>query len=174
MDLDDAGTRWWQGREAKRKEQGDTHSLPDHVLDSLPTDSNPTDPNANQSGSFKSQRRKHRYQKEWLPVSSSSSFFPHWKPFKPIDETFELLRDFRSIAFLWPRATACRKCSHVLLDEEVQAGWDDVDAENNESLDEVKYPAFLPPTVTHIGRYAFLNSVTVLHWDLKWRYLIQG
>ena len=80
MDLDDAGTRWRQGREAKRKEQGSTHSLPDHVLDSLPTDSSPTDPNENQSGSAKNQRRKRRRQKEWLPVSSSSSFSPHWKP----------------------------------------------------------------------------------------------
>ena len=152
MDLDDAGTRWRQGREAKRKEQGSTHSLPDHVLDSLPTDYSPTDPNENQSGSAKNQRRKRRRQKEWLPVSSSSSFSPHWKPSKPIDETFDLVRDFRFIA-LWSRATTCSKCSHVLLDEEVQAGWDDVDAENNESLDEVKCPccgAAIQPRIGYI------------------------
>lgn len=122
MDLDDAGTRWRQGREARRAEATKNN------LD-----------NPEQKPKLKTHSRsKHRQQRAWLPVSSSSSFSPHWKPSKPMDETFDLMGDFRFIA-LWSRATACKKCSHILLDEEVQAGWDNLEADNTESS-EVKCP----------------------------------
>jgi hypothetical protein len=62
-----------------------------------------------------------------------SSFSFHWNPPpQSFDETINLCRDYRFIA-LWSRAIACRKCNHVLLDEEIQAGWDD---DSSDGIDE--------------------------------------
>ena len=124
MDLDDAGSRWRQGREAPRLEKAKKNKDNSHD-------------NVNQPDK-KSQRSKRRQQRPWIPVLSSSSFSPHWKPSKPMDDTFDLMRDFRFIA-LWSRTTACDKCAHVLLDEEIQAGWDSVEPDDADSS-EVECP----------------------------------
>jgi hypothetical protein len=72
-------------------------------------------------------------------VYCSSSFSPHWKPTKPINEAFYLLNDFNFIA-LWSRTTQCAHCEYVLLDEEIQAGWDDIDVDSQQSTNDVKCP----------------------------------
>ena len=92
-----------------------------------------------------------RTEREWLPVFGSSSFSPHWKPLKTVDKSFDLIRDFHFIA-LWSRTTSCTKCNHVLLDEEIQARWDDdsFDGED-ESLNEVKCPCCTTAVKPRIG-----------------------
>jgi hypothetical protein len=70
------------------------------------------------------QNTKRSTDKEWIPVSGSSSFHPIGRTPKYFDKTFDLCRFYRFIA-LWSRVIACGKYNHVLLDEEIQAGWDD-------------------------------------------------
>ncbi len=128
MDLDDAGTRWRQGREARKKEKKiDNH---EHSAE-------------------KNQRAKRRQHRPWIPVLSSSSFSPHWKPKNALDASFDLIRDFSFIA-LWSRSTSCPKCAHVLLDEEIQAGWDNVELENDDSS-EIKCPCCGTTVLPKIG-----------------------
>ncbi len=134
VDLDNAGSRWRQARETTRSERTSGNENEIQVQH---------DPNTNDAKNLveqpnTKQRFTRKNQNSWLPVSTSSSFSPHWKPSKPIDESFDLMSDFRFIA-LWSRTTICSGCSYVLLDEEIQAGWDDIEVEN-ENADEVKCP----------------------------------
>jgi hypothetical protein len=136
VELDEVGSHWRQGRDARRKEVANMKSETD-------THDQSTQPRV--------QHTKRRTDKEWIPVSGSSSFSPHWKPPKSFDETFDLCRDFRFIA-LWSRATACGKCNHVLLDEEIQAGWDDDSSDGiDESLNEIKCPCCTTLVKPRIG-----------------------
>jgi hypothetical protein len=54
----------------------------------------------------------------WLPVNCSSSFTPHSQTKKRQD-----LNGTRLFA-LWSRATSCKSCGYIPLDEEIQSGWD--------------------------------------------------
>ena len=140
-ELDEVGSRWRQGRDARRREKSKHRGEADAKSQSIP--------NTNENS--RKQNSQRRTERGWLPVSGSSSFSPHWKPLKAVDKSFDLIRDFRFIA-LWSRTTACANCNHVLLDEEIQAGWDDdsFDGED-ESLNEVKCPCCATAVKPRIG-----------------------
>lgn len=61
-------------------------------------------------------QRNTKTRRSWLPVSFSSSFCPE----SNANQGTNTIRLFA----LWSRATACKACSYVPLDEEIQAGWD--------------------------------------------------
>jgi hypothetical protein len=113
LNLDKIGSRWRKGRESRNKEVV-------HASDQLDNHCS----NRTIASGDAASKSILRYEQEWMPVSSSSSFSPHWKPPDQIDDTFDLVRDFRFIA-LWSRTTICDSCQHELLDEEIQAGWDE-------------------------------------------------
>ena len=111
--------------------------------------SDQNDQDASRIETEKKKTRRNRHKAPWSPVNCSSSFSPHWKPNKPPDETFDLMNDFRFIA-MWSRTTTCLSCFHTLLDEEIQAGWDEINAEN-EHLNEVRCPCCGAMTQPQIG-----------------------
>ncbi|KAL7553196.1 hypothetical protein ACHAWF_016455, partial [Thalassiosira exigua] len=63
-------------------------------------------------------QRNTRTKRSWLPVTCSSSF-------RPTSTTQEGsgTNTVRLLA-LWSRATTCKACSYIPLDEEIQSGWD--------------------------------------------------
>ena len=60
-------------------------------------------------------QRSVKTKRSWLPVSCSSSFCH-----KSSDNSSTTIRLFA----LWSRATTCKACSYIPLDEEIQSGWD--------------------------------------------------
>jgi hypothetical protein len=126
IDLDEIGSRWRQTRETEKyrklKLSGDVDRDSDKPQKAETT--------------YRSKRKNHN---NWLPVSCSSSFSPHWEPAKPINEAFDILKDFNCVA-LWSRTTQCTRCGYVLLDEEIQAGWDDIDIDSQQNSNDIKCP----------------------------------
>jgi len=124
LDLEDAGRRWRSRRDAKSRENkiGLDGLDNDHARDDKGDDSHfETSEHVKEN----KKGRRNRRHKSWSPVTCSSSFSPHWKALNPPDESFDLLNDFQFTA-LWSRTTVCHSCTHILLDEEIQAGWDEV------------------------------------------------
>jgi hypothetical protein len=80
---------------------------------------------------------KRGHHKSWFPVTCSSSFLPQWDAL-PIGNNQGYLSDFKFVA-LWSRATKCEKCSYILLDEEIQSGWQFQD-DDAEPIDTVECP----------------------------------
>ena len=95
VDLDDAGARWRQGREVRRSEKANKE-----VAKKQTSEGASTVPPSTSQKEYANQKQRYarKNQKAWLPVSTSSSFSPHWKPTKPIDESIDLMSDFRFIA----------------------------------------------------------------------------
>jgi hypothetical protein len=85
----------------------------------------------------KSYYTKRGHHKSWFPVTCSSSFNPLWDAVIQ-GESQEFLNEFKFIA-LWSRATTCERCSYVLLDEEIQGGWQTQD-DDTEPIDTVGCP----------------------------------
>jgi len=63
-------------------------------------------------------QRSIKTKRSWLPVSCSSSFRSEFNVGNHREK-----RSIRLFA-LWSRATACKSCSYIPLDEEIQCGWD--------------------------------------------------
>ena len=63
-------------------------------------------------------QRSVKTKRAWLPVSCSSSFRPK------TDAGDEVEPNKTRLFALWSRAAACKACSYVPLDEEIQSGWD--------------------------------------------------
>lgn len=129
VELEESGKRW---RSSRDKIDGDYTYTKDKRNHKHDASSN----KASSQNETKSRKRKHHI--PWSPVMCSSSFSPHWKLSRPPDESFDIVNDFSFIA-MWSRTTRCDSCSYTLLDEEIQAGWDDIntDIENN---DEIRCP----------------------------------
>lgn len=134
IELEESGNRWRSSRETNHVGKIDV----DENVASRKTSDNNDAQEASRKESKKKRSRKRRHKVPWSPVQSSSSFSPHWKPIRPPDETFDFLNDFQFVA-MWSRTTVCPSCSHTLLDEEIQAGWDEIVAEN-EHANEVVCP----------------------------------
>lgn len=126
VDLDDIGSRWRQSRD----------TAPDSSQRTKNEDHEATAKDCALYTRHSSQRKASH---PWLPVRSSSSFSPLWRPNLPINETFDLVKDFCLVA-LWSRATQCPRCSYVLLDEEIMAAWDEIDLDGEGQEEVVKCP----------------------------------
>ena len=87
-------------------------------------------PSISQSKTFETigTQRTRKSKRQWHPVYCSSSFFPKNSDDganSPVEKT----DDVRLVA-LWSRTTSCKICSYIPLDEEIQSGWDVLDADN--------------------------------------------
>lgn len=71
---------------------------------------------------------KRSSQRPWLPVATSSSFVPFVR--KSLNDDGGLDIDTRLVA-IWSRTQACKSCSYVPLDEEIQSGWDVVGGQSD-------------------------------------------
>ena len=91
--LDDAGARCRQGREVRRSEKANKE-----VAKKQTSEGASTVPPSTSQKEYANQKQRYarKNQKAWLPVSTS--FSPHWRPTKPIDESIDLMSDFRFIA----------------------------------------------------------------------------
>ncbi len=134
VELEESGKRWRSNRDTKNREKMDDDGIEisDKNADAQIESSQTRRKNHNHG------RKRRRQHMSWSPVTCSSSFSPHWKPQRPPDESFDLLNDFRFIA-LWSRTTICPSCLHTLLDEEIQAGWDEANSET-EISNEIRCP----------------------------------
>lgn len=72
--------------------------------------------------------QKKQTTKPWIPVFTSSSFVPFQSELKGTDPL--KLENVKFVA-LWSRTRACDNCSYILLDEEVQSGWDVVGGQDD-------------------------------------------
>ena len=130
-ELEESGKRWRSTRDRKRK------SHDDHLEGKKQMQYNAGNEISKNRDESQKKSRKRKQPSSWSPVCCSSSFSPHYKTSKP-DESFDLMNDFHFVA-LWSRTTKCHSCSHILLDEEIQAGWDELSLEN-ELSNEIKCP----------------------------------
>lgn len=78
----------------------------------------------------KSIKKKTPQRESWLPVVPSSSFVPasmkrEASPIQPI------WKDSTKLLAIWSRTTSCDNCSYIPLDEEIQSGWDVMDASSD-------------------------------------------
>ena len=83
--------------DSKDDDQGSTQISPSKTFDTATTN------------------RSVRTKRTWLPVKCSSSFCP--------DADSQDSHSTRLFA-LWSRASSCKACSYIPLDEEIQSGWD--------------------------------------------------
>ena len=100
--LEESGVRWRSGGNADctKVEQGRPLTIsPSKTFDTANT-------------------QRSNKKRSWLPVNCSSSFSPYSQT--------ENLPDPNGIRLfaLWSRATACKSCGYIPLDEEIQSGWD--------------------------------------------------
>jgi len=137
VELDEGGSRWRQGRDARWREVANVKCDTD-------THDQPTQPRV--------QNTKRRTDKEWIQLSGFSSFSPHWKPPNLLTRHSICVVTFVLFVLCHDTAAACGKCNHVLLDEDTQAGWDDDSSDGiDESLNEVKCPCCTTLVKSHIG-----------------------
>jgi len=141
VDLEESGRRWRHKREKGRKVDREIEQNADeeHTLVSGAQHAPPS----HQSTKKMHKKKQH---KVWQPVLCSSSFSPHLNAAKFRGPEF--VTSFKFVA-LWSRTTTCEKCFHVILDEEIQAGWDE-GGEEDDTFDEIKCPCCtftLHPTI---------------------------
>jgi len=139
-ELEVSGRRWRHKRDKKRS--GDKEIEPNIDEDGHIPQSE------TQDISSKKIHNKRKQYKSWLPVSCSSSFSPHFNMSEFKGDCSDFVSSFEFLA-LWSRSTTCEKCEHVLLDEEIQAGWDK-GGEDDDALDEIRCPCCsfeLHPTI---------------------------
>lgn len=128
VELEVSGRSW-------RYERGGLTDGPDVSLEA-----NETKHEINPTGAIKPKKSyytKRGHHKSWFPVTCSSSFNPLWDAVTQ-GKSQEFLNEFKFVA-LWSRATTCEKCSYVLLDEEIQSGWQTQD-DDTEPIDTVGCP----------------------------------
>ena len=138
-ELEDSGRRWRHKRDKRRS--GDKEIEQNIDEEHMPQ-------SGTQDISSKKIQYKRKQHKPWLPVSCSSSFSPHFDMSEFKGDFSDLVTSFKFFA-LWSRSTTCRKCDHVLMDEEIQAGWDE-GGEDDDALDAIKCPCCsseLHPTI---------------------------
>lgn len=107
--LQESGMRW--------KSRGGGNATP------RPQETN-AQPSISQSKTFETvatTQRTSKSKRPWHPVYCSSSLFP-MKGDKGTN-SLKKAKNIRLVA-LWSRATCCKSCSYVPLDEEIQSGWD--------------------------------------------------
>ncbi len=145
VDLEEYGKRWRSSRESNRsKNEDECFDIKESAGDNIPVASS-----EKRSENKRKNRKRRKQHTPWSPVACSSSFSPHWKPTRPPDESFDLMNDFRFIA-LWSRTTKCSSCNHTLLDEEIQSGWDEMNAEN-EISNEIRCPCCSTMILPQLG-----------------------
>ena len=110
----------------------------------------------------KSYYTKRGHHKSWFPVVCSSSFNPRWDAGIQ-GKCNEFLNDFKFVA-LWSRATTCEKCSYILLDEEIQAGWQTQD-DDAEPIDTVGCPRCFNPVYPLLGYKEMIIDSTTKQLD---------
>lgn len=160
-ELEESGRRWRHKRDKRRsgdKEMERNIDEEDRIPQSETKDL-----------SSKKIHYKRKQHKQWLPVSCSSSFSPHFNMSEIKGDCSDFVMSFEFLA-LWSRSTTCEKCDHVLLDEEIQAGWDK-GGEDDDALDEIRCPCCsfeLHPTIGYdemtvdkvTGKLVSISSVT--------------
>lgn len=108
--LEESGVRWRSGGKAESQNTNESTQLEQNQPRTVSL--NDTFDTTNTQGSHKTKR-------SWLPVNCSSSFPPHFQTTKNAPD----LNDIGLFA-LWSRATSCKACGYIPLDEEIQSGWD--------------------------------------------------
>ena len=89
-------------------------------------------------------QRSTKAKRSWLPVNCSSSFIPYFRSKNDTDPN-----EIRLFA-LWSRASSCKSCGYIPLDEEIKAGWDVID-NKFESLHSVACPRCTGSIIPFIG-----------------------
>lgn len=118
LTLEESGLKWKSGNSPLVKTDLPTpqsNNIPTQVVEedlTVTISPSKTFDTANTQRSMKSKR-------SWLPVSCSSSFLPNSK----LDNHPGRLDRIRLFA-LWSRTAACKACTYIPLDEEIQSGWD--------------------------------------------------
>ena len=128
-DLEDSGRRWRhrQTRESKEDSTNDrdpyTASADNQVLAPNPS-------------SARKQAPKKNLHKMWMPITTSSSFV------LPVSgqKVHTLTENDFEFVSLWSRATTCKSCSYVPLDEEIMNGWDIICDEKDECSCDITCP----------------------------------
>mmetsp|Transcript_29663 Transcript_29663/g.71384 ORF Transcript_29663/g.71384 Transcript_29663/m.71384 type:complete len:1767 (+) Transcript_29663:2-5302(+) len=120
--LEEAGRRW---RQKKYQEQDPVSSQEKPALNDT-------------SQLVQVDQIKKRSSKPWLPVSMSSSFLLHTRSPESVPSSGRLEKESIRLVAIWSRTQVCESCGYVLFDEEIQAGWDVIQA--NDTSDSVKCP----------------------------------
>jgi hypothetical protein len=133
--LEESGVRWKSGGNADAQAD-ETHQKMEHGKPPTISPSKAFD-TANTHKSTKAKR-------SWLPVNCSSSFIPHFRT-----KNYPDPNEIRLFA-LWSRASCCKSCGYIALDEEIQAGWDVIDNTHG-SLHSVACPRCMGIIIPFIG-----------------------
>lgn len=107
--LEESGVRWRSG--------GNADSQANHVSSKLLEQDRPLTISPSKTFDTANTQRS-RTKRSWLPVNCSSSFTSHFQSKNRSDTN-----GIRLFA-LWSRATSCKACGYIPLDEEIQSGWD--------------------------------------------------
>ena len=107
--LEESGVRWRSGGKAESQNTNESTQLEQNQ---------PRTVSLNDTFDTTNTQRSHKTKRSWLPVTCSSSFPPHFQTTNAPD-----LNDIGLFA-LWSRATSCKACGYIPLDEEIQSGWD--------------------------------------------------
>jgi len=107
--LEESGVRWRSGGKAEPQNTHESNQLEQNQ---------PRTVSLNDTFDTTYTQRSNKTKRSWLPVTCSSSFPPHFQSTNAPD-----LNDIGLFA-LWSRATSCKACGYIPLDEEIQSGWD--------------------------------------------------